>query len=71
MTEASPLNLLSAANVMHFMHWVNENLWWGLGVHGPSCQKDVQICIAKTEKGVRTSLSGDGEDLDAEVDAEV
>jgi formylmethanofuran dehydrogenase subunit C len=33
--------------------------------------KDIQICIAKKEKGVRTSLTGAGEDLDAHSDAEV
>jgi len=71
MAEASPGNLLTAANVVHFMHWVNEIHRWGLDVHGPSCQKDVQLCIVKKEKNVRTSLSGDGDGLDADSDEEV
>lgn len=56
MVEATTGNLLTSPNVTHFIHWVNEIHRWGLSVHGPSCQKDVQFCIEKREKRVRTSL---------------
>ncbi|KFG84084.1 hypothetical protein MANI_024871 [Metarhizium anisopliae] len=54
--EATTGNMLSKANVQHFIHWVNEIHRWGLSVHGPSCEKDVKFCIEGREKNVRTSL---------------
>lgn len=69
--EATPGNLLTAPNVEHFIHWVNEIHRWGLTVHGPSCQNNVQFCIERREKNVRTSLSEGNQDLNQDSDTEV
>ncbi|MCJ1400074.1 hypothetical protein MMC11_003277 [Xylographa trunciseda] len=71
MIEATPGNLLTAPNVEHFIHWVNEIHRWGLTVYGPSCQKDIQFCIERREKNVRTSLGESYHDLDPDSDIEV
>ena len=43
MVEATTGNMLTAPNVKHFMDWLNEINRWGLSVHGPACNKDVQF----------------------------
>jgi hypothetical protein len=71
MIEATPGNLLTTPNVEHFIHWVNEIHRWGLTVHSASCQKDVQFCIERKEKNVRTSLGENSQDLHTDSDTEV
>jgi hypothetical protein len=70
--EATTGNMLTEQNVKHFIQWANEIHRWGLGVHGPSCQRDVQFCIEKEQRNVRTSLSeiDQASDSDDEADGE-
>jgi hypothetical protein len=77
MTEATPGNLLTAANVVHFMHCVNKIRRCGSGVHGLSLSK---ICTnLKLRKGegcsdiAEAAMERDLDiaDSDAEVDVEV
>ncbi|MCJ1474084.1 hypothetical protein MMC13_002742 [Lambiella insularis] len=67
MIEASPGSLKNEYSVKNFINWTNEIHRWGLTVHGPSCQQDLQMCVDSSEKYVRTSL-GENADSDIEVD---
>ena len=69
--ETTPGNLLTRPNAEHYAHWVNEIHRWALTVHGPSCQKDVQFCIERRERNVRTSLGADDNDQDPDSDVEM
>ena len=44
----------SVFDIEEFIDWINEIHCWGLGVHGPSCQKDIKICV-RERYGYRVS----------------
>ena len=45
-------------DVRKFINWINEIHYWGLTVHGPSCQDDTKYMLGKMNKGFRPSDIG-------------
>ena len=45
-------------NVRRFIDWINEIHYWGLTVHGPSCQNDAKYILSKKCKGFTPSEIG-------------
>ncbi|KAL9101791.1 MAG: hypothetical protein Q9163_002987 [Psora crenata] len=37
----------NTAEVKKLVDWINEIHRWGLTVHGPGCERDIKICVAK------------------------
>ena len=41
----------SREGVSWFVNWINEIHHWGLTVHGPSCERDINYCIDSSSVG--------------------
>ena len=55
-------------DVRGFINWINEIHYWGLTVHGPSCQNDAKYMLGKMCKGIRPSDIGvEGEGKEKEI----
>lgn len=47
MTSIHHGDCINKFDVKELTDWINEIHLWGLNVHGPSCENDIKICIAK------------------------